>query len=114
VKEESNLDEDAVADHEEGCKARKIERAEKKFVRSSWRRASSGQAYQGDAVLRSRMGAAEDEFARLEKERGTGKATLERLSARRSLSRRSTGSKIRSTISIPGGWPGHIPYLCLF
>jgi DNA topoisomerase-1 len=29
-------------------------------------------------VLRSRLGATEDEFARLEKERGTGEATLKR------------------------------------
>jgi DNA topoisomerase-1 len=33
---------------------------------------------QGEDVLRSRLGTIEEEFARLEKERGTGKVTLKR------------------------------------
>jgi len=40
--------------------------------------AEEGKSAQGKDVLRSRLGAIEDEFARLEKERGTGKATLKR------------------------------------
>jgi len=76
--DESDLDEDAVAEHEELCKAREIERAEKKFAKENEKLAEEGKATQGKEVLRSRLRAVEDEFARLEKERGTGKATLKR------------------------------------
>ena len=76
--DESDLDEDAVAEHEELCKAREIERVEKKFAKENEKLAEEGKATQGKDVLRSRLRAVEDEFARLEKERGTGKATLKR------------------------------------
>jgi DNA topoisomerase-1 len=78
AEEESDLDEDAVAEHEEACKAREIERAEKKFAKENEKLAEEGKSTQDEDVLRSRLGAIEDEFARLEKERGTGKATLKR------------------------------------
>ena len=76
--EESDMDEDAVAEHEEACKAREIERVEKKFAKENEKLAEEGKDTQDDDVLRSRLRAVEDEFARLEKERGTGKATLKR------------------------------------
>jgi DNA topoisomerase-1 len=78
AEEESDMDEDAVAEHEEACKAREIERVEKKFAKENEKLAEEGKDTQDDDVLRSRLGAVEDEFARLEKERGTGKATLKR------------------------------------
>ncbi|KAI0288507.1 hypothetical protein BC826DRAFT_1037325 [Russula brevipes] len=78
AEDESDLDEDAVAEHEELCKAREIERAEKKFAKENEKLAEEGKPTQGEDVLRSRLRAVEDEFARLEKERGTGKAALKR------------------------------------
>jgi DNA topoisomerase I len=78
AEDESDLDEDAVAEHEESCKARDIERAEKKFAKENEKLAEEGKPAQGKDVLRSRLETIEDEFARLEKERGTGKAALKR------------------------------------
>src|SRR5258708_37136567 len=78
AEDESDLDEDAVEEHEEACKAREIERAEKKFAKENEKLAEEGKPTQGKDVLRSRLRAIDDEFARLEKERGTGKATLKR------------------------------------
>ena len=78
AEDESDLDEDAMAEHEEGCKAREIERAEKKFAKENEKLAEEGKSAQDEDVLNSRLSAIEDEFSRLEKERGTGKATLKR------------------------------------
>ena len=72
------MDEDAVAEHEESCRAREIERTEKKFAKENEKLAEEGKDAQGDEVLRARLRVIEDEFKRLEKERGTGKATLKR------------------------------------
>lgn len=78
TEDESDLDEDAVEEHEEQCKAREIERTEKKFAKENEKLVEEGKPSQGDDVLRSRLRAVGDEFARLEKERGTGKAALKR------------------------------------
>ena len=78
VEDESDMDEDAVVEHEEASKAREIERTEKKFAKENEKLAEEGKPAQGKDVLRSRLRAIDDEFARLEKERGTGKATLKR------------------------------------
>lgn len=78
AEDESDLDEDAVAEHEETCKAREIERTEKKFAKENEKLAEEGKPAQGEDVLRLRLGAIDDDFARLVKERGTGKATLKR------------------------------------
>src|SRR5260370_42238013 len=77
AEDESDLDEDAVEEHEEACKAREIERAEKKIAKENEKLAEEGKPTQGKDVLRSRLRAIYDEFARLEEELGTGKATLE-------------------------------------
>jgi DNA topoisomerase-1 len=87
TEDESDLDEDAVAEHEEQCKAREIERTEKKFAKENEKLAEEGKPAQGADVRRSRLRAVEDEFARLEKERGTGKAALKRDKARRETRR---------------------------
>jgi DNA topoisomerase-1 len=78
AEDESDLDEDAVAEHEEQCKAREIEKAEKKFAKENEKLTEEGKPAQDEDVLRTRLSAIEDEFAKLEKERGTGKATLKR------------------------------------
>jgi DNA topoisomerase I len=41
------LDEDAVAEHEESCKVREIERAEKKVAKENERLAEEGEPPQG-------------------------------------------------------------------
>jgi DNA topoisomerase-1 len=76
--DESDLDDEAVEEHEEQCKAREIERTEKKFAKENEKLAEEGKPAQGEDLLRSRLRAVEDEFARLEKERGTRKAALKR------------------------------------
>jgi DNA topoisomerase I len=78
AEDESDLDDDGIAEHEELCKAREIERTEKKFAKENEKLVEEGKPAQGKDVLRSRLRAIEDEFARLEKERGTGKAALKR------------------------------------
>ena len=78
AEDESDLDEDAVAEHEEQCKAREIEKAEKKFAKENEKLVEEGKPAQDKDVLSSRLSAIEDEFARLEKERGTNKAALKR------------------------------------
>ena len=69
-----------MAEHKEVFEARETERAEKKFANDSENEmlAEEGKPTQGEGVPRSRLGAVEDVFARLEKECGTGKATLKR------------------------------------
>ena len=76
--DESDLDEEAIEEHEEQCKAREIERTEKKFAKENEKLVEEGKPAQGKDVLRARLRAVDEEFARLEKERGTGKAALKR------------------------------------
>ncbi len=78
AEDESDLDEDAVAEHEDQCKAREIERVEKKFAKENEKLAEEGKAVQDEGALRSRLRTVEDEYGRLKKERGTGKAALKR------------------------------------
>jgi DNA topoisomerase I len=76
--DESDLDDDGIAEHEEQCRTREIERIEKKFAKENEKLAEEGKPQQGEDVLRSRLSGVEDEFARLKKERGTSKAALKR------------------------------------
>ncbi|KAH9972457.1 hypothetical protein BGW80DRAFT_1314640 [Lactifluus volemus] len=78
AEDESDLDDDGIAEHEEQCRTREIERIEKKFAKENEKLAEEGKPQQGEDVLRSRLSAVEDEFARLKKERGTSKAALKR------------------------------------
>ena len=73
-----DLDEDAVAEHGEQCKARGIEEAEKRFAKENEKLVEEGKPRQDKEVLSSRPSALKDKFTRLEKERGTGKATPKR------------------------------------
>ncbi|KAI0267121.1 hypothetical protein BC834DRAFT_872641 [Gloeopeniophorella convolvens] len=78
AEDESDLDDDAIAEHEDAFKARELERVEKKFAKENEKLVEDGKPPQGDDVLRTRVRAVDDEFARLAKERGTGKAALKR------------------------------------
>ena len=76
--DESDLDDDAIAEHEEQWKTREIEKVEKKFQKENQKLIEEGKAAQADSVLKERRKEIETEFKRLAKERGTGKATLKR------------------------------------
>ena len=76
MEDEADLDSDAVAEHdsEEQCKVSEIDKVEKAFTEENERLVEEARAWRGR--FHWRLSAIEDEFATLEKERGTGKATL--------------------------------------
>jgi DNA topoisomerase-1 len=78
VDDESDLDDEFIESHEEQLKTKEIEKAEKKFVKDNEKLEEDGKSRQKDSVLREKIQDIEAEFERLEKERGTGKATLKR------------------------------------
>lgn len=75
---ESDLDDDAIEEHEEQWKAREIEKAEKKFQKENEKLSADDQKPQPDSVLKDKIKDIEAEFKRLKKERGTNKAELKR------------------------------------
>ena len=76
--DESDLDDDAIAEHEDQWKVRELEKIEKKFQKENEKLIEEGKAAQADSVLKERRKEIETEFKRLAKERGTGKAALKR------------------------------------
>ena len=78
VDDESDLDDDAVADHEETMKALQIEKAQKKFAKDNEKLLIEGEQPQVDSVLKEKIKDIEEEFKRLKKERGTGRAAFKR------------------------------------
>ena len=76
--DESDLDDDAIAAHEEQWKEREMEKAKKKFEKENEKLAEEDKKPQADSVLKQRLKDIEDEFKRLVKERGTRKAELKR------------------------------------
>jgi hypothetical protein len=75
---ESDIDDDWVAQYEEQLEAKEIEKAEKKFAKDNEKLAAEGEAELKPAELAERIKAIKDDFKRLKKEQGTGKATLKR------------------------------------
>lgn len=75
---ESDLDDEWIASHEEQLKVKEIEKAENKFVKDNEKLEDEGKSKMDESVLKDRIASIEEEFERLEKERGTGKATLKR------------------------------------
>lgn len=76
--DESDLDDDAIAEHEEQWKARELEKVEKKFLKDNEKLVEEGEKPQPDSVLKEKLQDVEAEFKRLKKERGTRKAELKR------------------------------------
>ena len=76
--DESDLDDDAIAEHEEQWKVRELEKAEKKFQKENDKLAEEDQKPQEASVLKERIQEIEAEFKRLKKERGTKKAQMKR------------------------------------
>lgn len=78
VDDESDLDDDWIEEYEESLKNKEIEKAEKKFAKDNEKLVQEGNKPQPDSVLQEKIEAAEAEYKRLAKERGTGKAKLKR------------------------------------
>lgn len=78
AEDESDIDDDWIETHEEELKAKEIEKAEKKFAKENEKLEEEGKKPQKDSVLAERLAAIDEDFERLEKERGTKKATLKR------------------------------------
>jgi DNA topoisomerase-1 len=76
--DESDIDDDWIVEHEEQMKAKEIEKVGKKFARENEKLEEEGGKPQKDSVLKDRIGEIDEEFKRLSKERGTGKAVLKR------------------------------------
>jgi len=76
--DESDLDDAWIIEHENDLKAKELEKIEKKFARENEKLEEEGQKPQKDSVLKARISEVEEEFKRLAKERGTGKAVLKR------------------------------------
>jgi DNA topoisomerase-1 len=78
AEDESDIDDEWVAEHEEAMKARDIEKAEKKFAKENEKLVAENETPQKDSVLKERIKEIEADYKHLEKERGTNKATLKR------------------------------------
>lgn len=76
--DESDLDEDAIEEHEEQWKAKEIEKAEKKFQKDCEKAKEDSKEELDESILKEKIKEINDEFKRLKKERGTGKAELKR------------------------------------
>jgi DNA topoisomerase I len=76
--EESDLDDDAIEEHEETLKTKEIERVQKKFAKDNEKLAEEGKPLLDDDALKVKLENVEDEFKRLKKERGTKKSALKR------------------------------------
>ncbi|PPQ67244.1 hypothetical protein CVT25_005828 [Psilocybe cyanescens] len=76
--DESDLDDDWIAEHEENLKAKEIEKAEKKFAKENEKLVEEGSKPQKESILKERIADIEEEFKQIAKERGTGKAVMKR------------------------------------
>lgn len=76
--DESDLDDEWVAEHEDSLKKKDVEKAEKKFAKDNEKLVEEGSQPLDDSVLKDRIAAIEADYKRLAKERGTGKAVLKR------------------------------------
>ena len=75
---ESDLDDDAIAAHEDNLKEKELEKAEKKFQKDNEKAAEDGKEQQDESVLKEKLKEIEAEYKRLKKERGTEKHALKR------------------------------------
>ena len=78
MEDESDIDEDWIIEHEEATEAKEIEKVEKKFAKENENLQEEGGKPQSDSILQQRIADIKEEFKRLAKERGTGKAVLKR------------------------------------
>lgn len=76
--DESDIDEEWIAQHEDALKEKEIDRLKKKFAKDNEKLEAKGEKPKPESELRDALEDVEEEFKRLKKERGTGKATLKR------------------------------------
>ncbi|KAF9450440.1 hypothetical protein P691DRAFT_773934 [Macrolepiota fuliginosa MF-IS2] len=76
--DESDLDDDWIATHEDQLKEKEFEKAEKKFTRDNEKLVEEGKQPHDKSILKERLDAIKEDFKRLTKERGTKKAALKR------------------------------------
>jgi len=76
--DESDLDDDWIATHEEGLKEKELDKAKKKFVKDNEKLEVEGKELLAEKVLEKRLKDVEEEFDELEQERGTQEASLKR------------------------------------
>lgn len=75
AEDESDIDDDWIAEHENNMKEKEIEKAEKKFAKENEKLKEDGEESQSDSVLQERLSGIQEEFEQLAKERETGKAS---------------------------------------
>ncbi|KAF7288698.1 DNA topoisomerase I [Mycena chlorophos] len=76
--DESDLDDEWIVEHEVACKAKDIEKAQKKFAKENEKLVEEGKTPLKDSELADRIKGIEEDYDALAKERGTQKATLKR------------------------------------
>lgn len=76
--DESDIDDEFIVSWEESLEEKEIEKAEKKFAKENEKAVEEGKETQKESVLKEKIADIKDEFKRLAKERGTGKAQLKR------------------------------------
>ena len=78
AEDESDLDDDAIANHEDTMKAQELEKVEKKFQKDNEKLKEEGKEPQEESVLKEKLKEVEAEYKRLKKERGTGKHVMKK------------------------------------
>ncbi|EJU04243.1 topoisomerase I [Dacryopinax primogenitus] len=76
LEEESDLDDEWIANHEDELRKKDIEKAEKKFEKEKEKAAADGEDEPKASVLEGRLETINEEYDRLKKERGTKTAEL--------------------------------------
>ena len=72
--DESDLEDEWIAQHEESLKEKEIDKARKKFAKDNEKLEADGKEARDESVLETRIKEIKAEYKELEKERGTGKA----------------------------------------
>lgn len=73
--DESDIDDDWIAEHENNMMEKEIEKAEKKFAKENEKLKEDGEKPQSESVLQERLSGIREDFEQLAKERQTGKAS---------------------------------------
>lgn len=79
--DESDIDDEWIAQHEDGLKEKEVERVTKKFTKDNEKAEAKGEKPKPESELDEMLLDIDAEFDRLKKERGTRKATLKRARA---------------------------------
>jgi len=94
--DESDIDDEWIAEYEESLQAKEIEKAEKKFAKENEKLEADGHKPQKESVLEERIAAIKTEFKDLKKERGTKKSASEKPVAKLEDAIAKVSEKIKS------------------